>query len=245
MTAGRYAIVIPAFNAASTIAETLNSVQGNDAIDQVFKVVLLDDCSTDDTVAVARKCWRRKIPLEVWSNPVNLKERRTTNAAIERLADTCTWTFILHADDVAKPHWLKLYFEAMTNLPETVVSICSSYDNWWPTSGRIVTGDEYPEREAVHVTGDRISVRDTIVMGTWWHLSGCAIRNKGFLEVGGFEPEMPQLGDLEWLNAAYQKATAFCICLKLRCYTGNTRARYPLSRFEKGKTYRRRLRFSR
>ena len=205
MNASRSAVVVPAYNAAHTIGETLEALQANDAVGRLAKVVLLDDCSTDDTAAAALQSWRSGVPFEVWNNPVNLKERRTTNAAIGRLAQVTEWTFILHADDVVKPHWLSLYFDAMEELPDSVISICSSYDNWWPQSGRVEMGEEFPDRPAVHVTGDRTNVRGTLEKGCWWHLSGCAIRNRAFIEVGGFEPDMPQLGDWEWLLRSLSK----------------------------------------
>lgn len=199
MSGPNIAVVIPAYNAAETIGETLDALQHNDGIDRLLLVVLLNDCSTDDTVVVARKNWHSNVPLEVWDNRENLGERRTTNAAIARLAERVEWTFILHADDVVKPNWLSLYFEELDKAPTSVVTICSSYDTWWPDTGKIEPGEEFPDRTAVHVRGERKSVIGTLDKGCWWHLSGCGIRNRVFLDIGGFEPDMPQLGDWEWL----------------------------------------------
>ncbi|MCT8160088.1 glycosyltransferase family 2 protein [Pseudoruegeria sp. SHC-113] len=47
----RFSIVVPAFNAAATIAETLRSLQAQSFTD--FEVVIIDDGSTDTTSAVA------------------------------------------------------------------------------------------------------------------------------------------------------------------------------------------------
>lgn len=199
MSKSRFAVAVPAYNAGKTIAETLDSLQADDAIDVISLVVILNDCSTDDTVNIAQNHWRSEVPLEVWNNNQNLGERRTTNAALARLSRFVDWTFILHADDIVKPNWLTLYMEEIRKLPASVASVCSSYDLWWTDTGLIETGEEYPDRPAVYVRGDRASVIGTIERGCWWHLSGCAIRNSAFLEIGGFEPEMPQLGDWEWL----------------------------------------------
>lgn len=199
MTATRVAIAIPAYNARHTIGETLDALQKCDRLDRIGLVVLLDDCSTDDTAAVAREHWRSATPLEVRRNAANLGERRTTNAAISRLAENCEWTFILHADDIVKPFWLSLYFDELEKAPATVATICSSYDNWWPSADRIEAGDEKPGAPAVHIPGERPHVIGTLEKGCWWHLSGCGLRNRSFLDIGGFEPDMPQLGDWEWL----------------------------------------------
>jgi GT2 family glycosyltransferase len=195
----RAAIVIPAYNAATTIGETLESVQANPELSRITLVALLDDLSTDGTGEVARAHWRSQVPLEIWRNPENMGLWQTTNALFARVADRVDWTFILHNDDVVKPNWLSLYLDELPRLPASVATICSSYDDWWSASGRIVTGEEWPDRPPVHVTGDRASVRDTLNRGTWWHVSGCAIRNAAFLDIGAFRPDMPQLGDCEWL----------------------------------------------
>lgn len=205
MTTARIAIAIPAYNAGSTIGETLGALQKCECLDQIELVVLLDDCSSDDTALTARQHWTSPTPLEIWRNPTNMGERCTTNAAIERLASRCDWTLILHADDVVKPFWLSLYLRELQVAPPTVATICSSYDNWWPSSGRTESGEEMPDAPAVHVAGERAAVLGTIERGCWWHLSGCGLRNKHFLGIGGFEPDMPQLGDWEWLLRCLSK----------------------------------------
>lgn len=199
MSPTRVAIAIPAYNARSTIGETLDALQKCERLADIGLVAVLDDCCADDTAAVARRHWTSGTRLEVWRNDANLGERRTTNAAIARLSESFDWTFILHADDVVKPHWLSLYLDQLEMVPSTVATICSSYDNWWPSAGRVEAGEEKPGAPAVHVPGERSQVIGTLEKGCWWHLSGCGIRNKAFLDIGGFEPDMPQLGDWEWL----------------------------------------------
>lgn len=201
----RVAIAVPAYNAAKTISETLDALQLNPALERVALVALLDDCSTDGTVEAARAGWTSATPLEVWSNKKNMGERRTTNAAIARLADRFEWTFILHADDVVKPNWLSLYFDELGKIPASVATICSSYDSWWPNSGKIQPGEEFPDKPAVHVPGEREHVIGALEKGCWWHLSGCGLRNRDFLAIGDFEPDMPQLGDWEWLMRCLSK----------------------------------------
>ena len=47
----RVVAVLPAYNAAQTLQETYNEIPR----DLVDEVILCDDCSNDDTVAVARQ----------------------------------------------------------------------------------------------------------------------------------------------------------------------------------------------
>jgi GT2 family glycosyltransferase len=198
-------IVIPAYNAATTVAETLLSLQQTPGLSDIVKVVMLDDCSTDDTVLVARAAWTSSTPFEVWSNDVNMGERRTVNRAFAQLGDEIQWTFILHSDDVVKPAWIELYMAAMQSVSDNTASICSSYDAWWPDIGRVVPGEDVLDELVRLVPGNASSLHGTLERGCWWHISGCAIRNASMRAIEPFDPDMPQLGDWEWVLRCHAK----------------------------------------
>jgi glycosyltransferase involved in cell wall biosynthesis len=192
-------VVIPAYNASSTIGETLGALQSNPELRQLQAVIVLDDSSRDGTVDVARSAWHSQVPLEVWSNAKNAGERTTVNSGLANLPSDVEWAFILHADDVVKPNWISLYLNEMSGCSAHVASICSSYDVWHPDSGQIIPGEEFPERPNVMVDGTREAVLNTLNRGCWWHISGCALRVRAFRQIGAFNPEMSQTGDWEWL----------------------------------------------
>jgi glycosyltransferase involved in cell wall biosynthesis len=192
-------VVIPAYNASSTIGETLGALQGNPELGRVQAVIVLDDCSRDGTADVARSVWRSRVRLEIWSNAENAGERTTVNSGLTKLPANVDWAFILHADDLVKSNWISLYLKEMRGCPEHIASICSSYDVWYPESGRVELGEEFPERPNVVVYGTREAVLGTLNRGCWWHISGCAIRLRAFQQIGAFNPDMPQTGDWEWL----------------------------------------------
>jgi glycosyltransferase involved in cell wall biosynthesis len=193
------AVLIPAYNASATIGETLGALQSNLELHRLQAVIVLDDSSRDATVDVARSVWHSQVPLEIWSNAENAGERTIINSGLAHLSADIEWAFILHADDVVKRNWISLYLNEMIGCPEHVASICSSYDVWYPDSGRINPGEEYPERPNDLVSGTRQAVLDTLNRGCWWHISGSAIRMRAFRQIGGFNPDMPQAGDWEWL----------------------------------------------
>jgi GT2 family glycosyltransferase len=201
----RLAVLIPAFNGARTIGETLSALQANSRFDAVQMVALVDDCSSDATIAQARSHWHSSTPLSVWRNEANLGQWPSTNEGLQRLAQSTDWTFILHADDVVKPHWLSLYIEQLPRLPASVASICSSYDCWWPSTGKTEPGEDSLDVSAVHILGQHAEVISTLDRGCWWHISGCAIRNQHFAAIGGFAPEFPHMGDWDWLLRCLQK----------------------------------------
>jgi GT2 family glycosyltransferase len=192
-------VLIPAYNASTTIAETLDALQTSPELDCIQSVIVLDDASRDGTAEVAKFAWRSAVPLKIWSNEANVGERATVNSGVARLAVDIQWAFILHADDVVKSNWISLYLEEMAHCPDDVATICSSYDNWYPASGQIDLGEEYPYWPKVIVPGSRQAVLDTLNRGCWWHVSGCAIRTRAFHQIGGFEPNLPYSGDWEWL----------------------------------------------
>jgi glycosyltransferase involved in cell wall biosynthesis len=193
------AVVIPAYNASSTIGETLDALQNNPGLSRIKAVIILDDCSRDGTVDAAKSAWRSSVPLEVWSNGGNAGQWSTTNAGLAGLPDEIEWAFVLHADDVVKPNWIALYFNEMISCSDEVASICSSYDNWFPDSNQVEPGEEKPDCQHVLVYGTRETVLDTLQRGCWWHISGCAIRTRAFREIGSFECRMPYSADWEWL----------------------------------------------
>ena len=198
-------ILIPAFNASSTIVETLTSIQGQseEALSQVDQVIVVDDHSTDETSKIARRCWHRESPiLAIRRNQANKGERATCNGIFKELIKKgCEWCCVLHADDVAKGNWLTVLFAAIDQHSDLAASICSSWDNLY-AGGRIVAGEDIPSAELRLIRGSVDEVKNTLMRGCWWHFSGCAVNLSRFEEVGFFDESMPQLGDLDWLLRA-------------------------------------------
>jgi glycosyltransferase involved in cell wall biosynthesis len=195
----RTAVLIPAFNAAATIGETLASLleQGR-SLTKVSAVYVADDGSTDDTVRVARSAWRSQTPLVVYDHDANVGERANVNRAVTRFGHAVDWMCLLHADDVAKPVWLATLLATIESSECHVASVCCSWDNLH-CDGRVATGEDDPARQIEHIPGAPFSVRQTLLDGCWWHASGCAIRISAFEQIGPFDPSLPQLGDWDWL----------------------------------------------
>ena len=224
----QYPILIPAYNGASTIAETLASLlnQSSAGFESIAKVVIADDCSSDDTLSVVRHHWRENAPaLEIWRAERNRGERATVNAAFERLlGEGYEWCFVIHQDDIAKPHWLESLVALMENGQQPRVSVCSSWDNWYPGI-RTDPGHDEPGAEAGIISGTDETSAGTLRVGCWWHFSGCAMQLATFFEVGSFREDMPHFGDLEWLlrcgfsakEIAYLPRTL----IQYRCHTAN------------------------
>jgi GT2 family glycosyltransferase len=192
------AIIIPAYNAAATIAETLQSIQALPVgLERLHAVMVADDCSTDDSMAVAQANWHSSVPLQCVRNEKNKGERATINDAVARLPAHVRWFYILHADDLALPNWMEVFGRAMDAAGDRVAALTASYDVLYP-DGRIEPGENKGEERKEKIAGTPESIRHTLFAGCWFKISSCCIRVDAFRSVGGFMPDMPQLGDWEF-----------------------------------------------
>jgi glycosyltransferase involved in cell wall biosynthesis len=192
-----HAVLVPTYNSAATIGETLQSLLAQD-LSPVDAVYLADDGSADSTLEIARRIWQSDIPLIVLEQERNQGQWRNVNEAMLRMPDHLEWIYILHSDDVAKSRWLTAMVQQIERADPMVGTVCSSWDNL-NGDGSVVVGEDEPGRPAVHVDGSAEAIRSTLLKGCWWHISGCAIRLQAFRDVGEFAEHLAQSSDWAWL----------------------------------------------
>jgi len=112
------AIIIPAYNAAKTIARTLDSAitsWRHCVEDEVFavdlEIVVVDDCSTDTTPALVEP-WYAKGPVKLIRNTQNRGPGFSRNEGVRR--STGNFLFFLDADDVFYPNHVHVCLKALT-----------------------------------------------------------------------------------------------------------------------------------
>jgi glycosyltransferase involved in cell wall biosynthesis len=106
-------VVIPAFNAAATLGETLGSVESSTY--RNIEVLVVDDGSTDDTAAVAAD-FQRRDPRFCLHRQSNGGLARALNAGFERAEGD--YVARLDADDVWHPTKLERQMEVASRIPE-------------------------------------------------------------------------------------------------------------------------------
>jgi len=120
MTAPRVSVVIPAYNASRTLRATVASALAQTMND--IEVLIVDDGSSDDTLAVARS-------LE--SDKVSAMTQRNAGAAAARntgiRAATGEYVAFLDADDLWLPHKLQRQLEHLERHPQSDAVQCGSY----------------------------------------------------------------------------------------------------------------------
>lgn len=76
------AIVVPLFNEGEGIYRTVLSLLGQDYPAEKLEIVVVDDCSTDDSLAWARRAAEGRPQVRVIASPVNQGKRKAINLAV-------------------------------------------------------------------------------------------------------------------------------------------------------------------
>lgn len=107
-------VVIPAHNAATTIATTLASLRSEAAV--IGEILLVDDASTDSTVAVARQAAAQlSLPLRVL--PANCRDAGgARNVALAEAR--YPWVYLIDADDLHLQGGLRALLRQAENQPK-------------------------------------------------------------------------------------------------------------------------------
>jgi glycosyltransferase involved in cell wall biosynthesis len=109
-------VVIPAYNAAATIGETLASVLAQSFND--IEVIVVDDGSTDDTASVAGSCDDPRVKV---ISVANGGVARARNTGIEHAAGNLV--AFIDADDMWRPTKLERQVQALANEPGCDISV--------------------------------------------------------------------------------------------------------------------------
>jgi glycosyltransferase involved in cell wall biosynthesis len=124
----KVAILIPVYNAASTVGETLRSLQNIDSgWDAVDRILICDDCSNDDSIATIRATGFDRCPVSLIRHKQNRGEAACYMTMLEVLPEEIEWFIILHADDKPLPCFLKRNLEILGRCSDGVATVSSNY----------------------------------------------------------------------------------------------------------------------
>jgi len=181
-------IVIPAYNAAETIAETIESVRAQTLHD--WEIVLIDDGSTDDTAAVVEAIGDPRIKVYRYPNAGQGESRN-------RGASHATGEFFafLDADDLWTPDKIERMVEAI-GASSDLTAVAYSWVDWMSEDGSTLTlGCAYTRQGYVY---EKLLLSDFIAGG-----SNLMMWRGAFSRVGGFNPDFPPAEDRDmWLRLA-------------------------------------------
>jgi len=206
-------VLIPAYNAAGTIAETLDSVRRQTYPN--IETIVVDDGSTDETAAVLARHRHVRV---VTTTHRGLAAARNTALALAR----GEYLALLDADDICDPERLRLQVAYLEAQPDVV--LCSSDFSAFGHSGPVarsyiakyygIVGNAkggvrslYGTAETLTVDSDRSGiptysgdVYETLVAGNFIHPPTVLFRRSIVATVGEFDNQLQYVCDWDWLT---------------------------------------------
>jgi len=187
-------VVIPTYNGAKTVVETIESVLDQSYSD--IEVVISDDGSDDETLDLVRLVADDRLRIaddHAHVGPALNWDRALGNAS-------CEYVKILAQDDVLYPDCIAVQVAAMRSLPE--VSFCSVRRDVIGSDGSVLVSD----RGLSGITGSvdiRTASRRIVRSGTNQFGEGAAVlaRTGACRAVGSFDDSIPYVIDIDfWMR---------------------------------------------
>lgn len=184
-------VLIPAYNAATTIGPTLTSVYAQDYPGRV-EVIVVDDGSVDDTAAIIS----RDFPTVKLLRQPNSGIYRSRNAAAA--SATGDYFAFLDADDLWHPDKLTMQIAAIQAHPEYDF-VTSSFD-WLYPDGRVKPGVRGEGPEFIPLTLENwVRSRFQWATGIASQPSGWLLKRTVYETLGGMDERAPMMEDWEFL----------------------------------------------
>jgi glycosyltransferase involved in cell wall biosynthesis len=178
-------VLMTSFNREKYISEAIESVLASTFKD--FELIVVDDCSTDNTVEIARKYEATDSRVKVYVNEKNLGDYPNRNKA----ASYASGKYIKYvdSDDIMYSHCLTVMVNAMEQFPEAGLGLSAIGENEYPYPKLIGMKEAYLEHFGSYGHFDRAP-------------GSSIIKKKIFDEVGGFSGKR-MIGDNElWFTIA-------------------------------------------
>jgi glycosyltransferase involved in cell wall biosynthesis len=111
-------IIIPSYNSARFLPQTIESVRAQTVFN--FKCLIVDDCSTDNSLQIADSLCAGDARFSVLALPKNLGVSGARNAGIAALGQSVQYICFLDSDDMWHPSALQLLVDAIERNPSWV-----------------------------------------------------------------------------------------------------------------------------
>jgi len=125
-------IVLPTYNGAKYLKEAIASISNQTYVN--WQLVIINDCSTDETREICEEARRNDSRIEVYHNEANLKLPASLNRGFERSSgEYLTWT---SDDNLYHPNAIEEMVKVLEKSPDTglVYARCLNIDD----NGRVI-----------------------------------------------------------------------------------------------------------
>jgi glycosyltransferase involved in cell wall biosynthesis len=193
------AVVIPCYNYGSFLPQCVNSVLTQEGVD--LRILIIDDCSTDETEAVSRRLASIDRRIEFVRHQTNRGHISTYNEGLLEWA-CADYALLLSADDALTPGALSRAAAVLDARPDVGFVFGSS----------IEFVDQVPWDRFVLENGPTVHIISHLQLleeacrlcRTKIQSPAVMVRLKLQRKVGGYRADLPHSGDTEmWLRLAY------------------------------------------
>ncbi len=184
----QFSIVIPAYNAVTTLAETVASVRAQTSAD--WELVIVDDGSTDATLALAESLAQSDPRIRVTSQQNRGSGGAYNTAVANAHADLLV---MLSADDLLLPDHLESFSEFIAEHPDASVFTC---EGWYEDEA----GTRTPTNAASRWSDPTRCTLEELLHACFFGV-GATFRRPVFDAVGGFREDLYAEDYLFWLLA--------------------------------------------
>ena len=185
-------IVLPNRNHAEELSGALAAIAAQTV--QPAAVILIDDCSSDDSRSVCEAFAAEHPYVRFLVNDRHLGTAGTVTRGIE-LAQT-EFVLLASADEEIRPTMVERLSAAAAEFPDADL-IVSAYTEWWPESGEVLVHDRSSDRGPWYAPPGVASycapadLRAHLCEWFVWLGSNTALyRRKALLDVGGLDPAL-------------------------------------------------------
>lgn len=182
--------MIPTYNASRYLAETLRSVLEQNIPAEEMEIVVVDNYSDDDTVAVAQNIGGDRVKVIV--NERNLGMTANFNRCIEEAQGELL--HLLNADDLVKPGFYRTYQTAFAQHPDVYLVSCTTEI----IDEKSVYQHTLPSIPSLHAPSSDLSA---LVRWNPFRTPAIVVRKKAYAEVGGFDASLTHAVDWDmWVR---------------------------------------------
>ncbi len=214
-----WSVVIPCFNCAEYLVETLRSVLAQDPGPEKMEIIVVDDCSTkDDPGAVVEALGAGRVRFIRQSRNVGKVRNYETGLSASR----GILIHQLHGDDVVMPGFYTAMEDAFGRFPGAGAFFCES--QYMDSSGH-VTGTTGRERESTGILENWLG---RIVSAQRIQTPSMVVKREVYEHLGGFDRRLDCSEDWEmWVRISHRYPVGFCreALARYRTSPGNNTAR--------------------
>lgn len=229
----RFSVIIPAFNAATTLTRAIDSVRAQSW--PVHEIIVVDDGSTDDTANVARR----------FGDAVRLIRQRNSGVSVARnagaAAATGDWLAFLDADDWYAPDRIKLH---AAWIEEDATLDCLTGDYEYRDGDGTLLGTSMAQHESGRMMQAKAAGAARVVMETPAEMTAFVADHFGdthtlsvprarFIELGGYPTGFKVCEDVHFLTRLVARSRRIgVICQSLGVYVihgGSATRRNPVA----------------